>query len=624
MLPIGYVIKDTYVVRRFIARGGMSFIYEVWHKGLECSLALKVLSPEWATEPEFLRRFRDEARSMAQLHHPNITQVIDFDTMPGGAPYLVMELVQGQELSKLIKDRGRLPLPVVRVICHQVADALSATHEKGIVHRDLKPGNIIIVSHSSNPYFVKLLDFGIAKMPSSPEHPPTVAGTLLGTPEYMSPEQAARKEVDHRTDQYSLAVIAYELLGGSRPFARTAAEGSDETGLLQRIRTEPPPPLGGVSPAVEQVLRRALSKAPDERYPDITAFVTALDVAARASGEPGGPAPALPATEVAGPSAPLPSTKLENPLAPPPPRAPASASGDLAAHPGSRRRLWLILLGSGLGLAGGLTAVLFLVSGRPGSRHDLPLRKPLADAGSTSALPPPDLLKPPPPPAFPAEMVSFGPGELLIGSSAVATSLESPAHLVAVGRFALSRFEVSMGEFRSYTSQVPFRGTLPWDGVDNFEDIRNLPVNLLTQQQARAYCKWKYGRWEGRLPTEEEWEYAARDGQSEKFYPWPGNKLEPERVNAGRSLANLMPIDALPAGATEQGLLHMLGNVAEWTQSPAAPYPGSRARIAPGVIVRGGGAATPLRGLTAASRVSMAPDRRAPFVGVRCAATPPH
>lgn len=227
-------------------------------------------------------------------------------------------------------------------------------------------------------------------------------------------------------------------------------------------------------------------------------------------------------------------------------------------------------------------------------------------------------------PVLPPELVALGPGRILIGASTQADRPDGPAHESAVGRFALGRYEVSMGEYRKYAEEKRLPPPLPWDGIDDFDAIRKLPVNLVTRDEAARYCAWRYPGLGGRLPTEEEWEFAARDGDAGRRWPWaaPGEEqpLDPGRINAGRRPPLMVGIDEAPAGPSPRGILHLLGNVAEWTQSEGHPYPGSTFRPPPGsVVARGGGANTPLREISITARGFVSREQRFPFVGFRCA-----
>ncbi len=273
------LLNGEYQLTGILGRGGMATVYRAYSRALETDVAVKVLSPRLASDPGFRERHHDEARSLAHLHHPNLVEVHHYGE-EGDLVYIVMRLVPGGTLKNRLEAVGA-PLDVLTTarLVAQVADALQLAHGHGLVHLDMKPANILL-GRSDWPL---LADFGITRAIRN------VRGSggrerMAGTPLYMSPEQCRGEQVDGRSDQYSLAVTAYEMLTGHRPFqAETTAE------LLQRqIEEAPPRPRelnAGIPGPVEDVLLRALSKAPDDRFPSIRDFAAALtDAAERTRG----------------------------------------------------------------------------------------------------------------------------------------------------------------------------------------------------------------------------------------------------------------------------------------------------------------------------------------------------
>jgi serine/threonine protein kinase len=279
---VGITLEGAYRITRLIAEGGMSAVYEATQLRLQQRVAVKVMARELASNQEALARFRREAEVTSRLRHPHLVTVMDFGTAPAGQPYLVMEHLAGIDLDHRIRGRGRLPLATVVHLTGQLASGLAAAHDQGIVHRDLKPANVFLVELPGEPDFVKILDFGISKVRAANTQL-TKAQAIIGTPNYMAPEQATGQldEIDHRTDQWALACIAWEMLTGRAPFA-----GDDMSAVFYQVIHLDPPPLGKrapeVPPAVEAVLRRALSKSVAERYPTIRDFAAALAGAAQA------------------------------------------------------------------------------------------------------------------------------------------------------------------------------------------------------------------------------------------------------------------------------------------------------------------------------------------------------
>jgi len=264
--PIRYLLErtlaDRYELLRVLGRGGMGIVYLARERGLERLVAIKVLSPVTASTPESRERFRREARTAAKLNHPGILPLHTFGEAEELA-YLVMEYVRGESLAELLRQEGRLPAATARRILGELADALDYAHRHGVVHRDIKPENILIEDESGRAY---LADFGIAKARASPETL-TISGVVIGTPQYMSPEQAAGdRAIDGRSDIYSLGVVGYMMLSARPPFE---AHGVRE--FLARHASQPPMSLvsiAGVPEDLASVIMRCLAKDPDERWPD--------------------------------------------------------------------------------------------------------------------------------------------------------------------------------------------------------------------------------------------------------------------------------------------------------------------------------------------------------------------
>jgi serine/threonine protein kinase len=272
----------NYQAIALLGEGGMGAVYLAEHPGIGRKVAIKVLRSELDHDPQLLTRFLNEARAANSIRHPNIIEVLDSGTTSKGASYLVMELLEGESLSARIRRLSRLDERSAIEIAMQTASGLGAAHAKGITHRDLKPDNLFIIPEAADALRerVKILDFGIAKLhATSGDSLKTRTGTLMGTPVYMSPEQClGTKEVDHRSDVYSLGIILYEMLAGKTPFI---SEGFGE--LLSMHLHEPPPPLRQfvpqLSPPVEFVVMRMLAKKADERYQSMADVRTALAAA---------------------------------------------------------------------------------------------------------------------------------------------------------------------------------------------------------------------------------------------------------------------------------------------------------------------------------------------------------
>jgi serine/threonine protein kinase len=281
---VGTVLDERYRVSRILGEGGMGIVYEAMHQRIERKLAIKVLRDDFSSRPDVVERFRREAKAASKIGHPNIVDVIDFGETPLGASYFVMEMLEGEDLADLLSREIRLSPSRAVAIAYQCCRALAAAHEKGIVHRDLKPENVFLLERGGFPDFVKLVDFGVAKM-TELDHAEgasgrrlTRTGMIFGTPEYMSPEQANGQPLDHRVDIYALGIILYETLTGSVPF-----EGESFMAVLSKHAVQPVLPLREtwpgltVSPELEAVVMRALAKQRDQRFPHMRAFAEALE-----------------------------------------------------------------------------------------------------------------------------------------------------------------------------------------------------------------------------------------------------------------------------------------------------------------------------------------------------------
>jgi serine/threonine-protein kinase len=279
---IGATLGGRYKVIKAIGEGGMGIVYEAVHEVIEKKVAVKVLRDDFSKRPEVVARFRQEAKSASRIGHEHIVDISDFGETPTGQSYFVMEYLEGDDLANILAREGTLaPARAVNIVL-QCCKALGAAHTKGIVHRDMKPENIFLTSRDNQPDFVKIVDFGIAKMSDietegAPGRKLTKTGMIFGTPEYMSPEQAAGKPLDHRVDVYALGVILFEMLTGRVPFV-----GDTFMGILTQHMFEEIPTLRSVNPNVqcseelEMVIFEALTKDPDERFPDMASLARAI------------------------------------------------------------------------------------------------------------------------------------------------------------------------------------------------------------------------------------------------------------------------------------------------------------------------------------------------------------
>jgi eukaryotic-like serine/threonine-protein kinase len=315
---VGELIAERYELEELVGKGGMSSVYRAKDRLLERTVAIKLLHEHYSRDEDYVERFRREARAAAQLSHPNIVTVIDRGE-DGGRQFIVFEYIDGQNLKQLVESKGRLPVRTALELGIEIGRALAFAHENGLVHRDVKPQNVLLGNGE-----VKVTDFGIARS-ADVKQGLTQTGTVLGTSDYIAPEQAGGQPVSALSDVYSLGVVIYELLAGEPPYG-----GDNFLAVAMRHVNDPVPSIAEARPDVplrlDATLRRAMAKRPEERFPSMADFVNELEGVLERLGQPDSD-----------------RTVIMPPTAPAPPRRRAR-----------RRRLspWLVLV-VGLALIGG-------------------------------------------------------------------------------------------------------------------------------------------------------------------------------------------------------------------------------------------------------------------------------
>ena len=278
-VEVGALVANTYEIKRLLGRGGMGTVWEAHHARLPGKrVAIKVLHPEVARDADSLARFRREAEIASRIGHPNIVDVHDFNELDDGTPYLILEYLEGCSLDERLRH-GPMPIAAVVSVARQVASALRAAHREGVIHRDLKPQNVFLVrttdGDGNETEMAKVLDFGISKIRGS-QTVQTQDSAILGTPQYMAPEQAtgAHRSVDARTDVFALGAMVYEMLAGQPAFI-----GQTIPEVVFKVVYEEPTPLdqlAAVSPAIARAVHVALAKKQDDRWASVEAFIEAL------------------------------------------------------------------------------------------------------------------------------------------------------------------------------------------------------------------------------------------------------------------------------------------------------------------------------------------------------------
>lgn len=575
-METGKVLGNRYEIKACIGSGGMGAIYTARRIHIGDLVAVKVLRPEVVHDAQSRERFQREARAAAKLHHPNAVVVHDFGQDPDGTTYIVMEFLEGRSLRDVLAAQPVMPLPQTLGIIKQACAAIEAAHRLGIIHRDIKPDNIMLLdSHDGVPH-IKILDFGIAKLldrqDDSGEKDTTLTqvGTVIGTPNYMSPEQCQGESLDARSDVYSLGVVLYEMLTGVQPFT-----AKNSTGIVIKHVTEKPKRLVTVNPnipaEVERVVLKALEKKPEARQQSALDLARDLEAAIT---QPSQPKSFAPIPQVA-------ETKVDT-------RAVAPAMKTEQIEKSSRVPLYATSGVAALLLLGGVAWWYFFAAQTP---------KPTPAAKDVLTQLPPQKVEPSiaavATPAVPPEgMILINGAEYTMGRND-GDDMDSPSHPATVKPFFIDLTEVTHEAYKKFLAATQHPAPPSWQGGNFAPGLEDHPVTDVTWDDANAYAKWA-GK---RLPTEEEWEYAAR-GTDKRRYPW-GDTYKPGAANINDDTATdpkevkTKSVGLYPDGKSPFGLFDMAGNVWEWTATELKPYPGGK--LAEGLegyqnlrVIRGG------------------------------------
>jgi serine/threonine-protein kinase len=658
------LVLGAYLLLERLGQGGMGQVFKAHHQFMNRIVALKIIRAEFLANPEIIRRFHQEVRAVAQLNHPNIVTAYDAACL-GDLHFLVMEYVEGIDLARLLKQRGPLPIAQACDFARQVALGLQHALEKGLVHRDIKPGNLMVTPQG----VVKILDLGLARLRADQDSEAMTAltkeGAVLGTSDYMAPEQALdSKHVDIRADLYSLGCALYHFLTGQAPFPRGSLVGKalahqQETPVgVQVLRPDLPPGL-------VEVLSRLLAKKPADRYQVPDQLAQVLLPFAQPALAPPELFPERDSTSSVDQGGPSPSSSLslnDQDAIPTVTEAPSFTQVLPSPNRPQRRPGWrrgVAVLGVlGCGLA--LTAAILIL--RNTSDEDKPT--PPAERPGNNQKPPPGgdpvVVKPPTPaPDFTnsvgMKLMLIPKGKFLMGSPAseLKRQIIESQHEVSLTRpYYLGAYEVTQEQFQAVMGKSPSHFSRQGAGKLYVQmiaeaDLKRFPVENVTWEEAVTFCQKlsalpeekRLGR-AYRLPTEAEWEYACRAGVPASPFHF-GSQLSSTEANffgsepyggaaKGLYLSRTAAVGSYKPNAW--GLYDMHGNVWEWCsdwldngnpgpdpkEDPHGPNAGTVR------CVRGGSWGNAGWDCRSASRGGFDPNKGYPHVGFRvaCTATP--
>ncbi len=721
------ILDGRYQLEKRLGQGGMGVVYKARHIFLKTAHAIKIILPDLVgNDPNLVTRFRQEALAAAAIRHQNIIAVTDFGVVRGTMPFLVMEFVQGKSLQDLMAEEGAMsPLRAFELM-QPICAGIAAAHRQGIVHRDLKPLNVMICDDMPASESVKILDFGLAKIKSGELLGSFIAAQttgLMGSPFYMAPEQWSDEPPDARADVYSLGVMLYQMLCGEVPF-----KGSSIPSIMKKHLTSDVPSFESkgydIPLQIENVVRHALEKEPDDRTPSADDFSRELrEAMTNASAQLKRTADADvidPSKTIVSPPPPdtfppMGSNTAFDPLAGTISAAALEeedhktlfAQRELAREAAARQRLEKeeaarlkaeeekrkdeeaakekerkhledIVAAQTKVLEEKLTQLASTMSPKPGAAGGVDveatqIQQPGAiTAGSslagTAAHPFPRMdvglapkkrsaampiaivallvvlvgggvggyfiyknrtVTPAGPPRNPPEEVTIKPDLLEIEGGTFQMGrndtipTEAPAHQVTVSNFAMDKTEVTNAEYAQFVKESGHTPPEQWGSVKPPVGQELLPVSNISYDDAIAFAAWRSKR-DGvtyRLPTEEEWEYAARNGDRDNLYPW-GNAWAAGRAATAETGVNKeQPVGTYPQGANRWGVQDLIGNVWEWTSSKASLYKGNKleltAQYQDWIVARGGSYSSTSNKVSGSMRDWFAPNYKNPNLGFR-------
>ena len=621
----GVVGAGRYDLKRRLGEGGMGEVYEAWDHRLELAVAIKLVAPRLLASQVVRERMLNEARALARIGHSHVVRMFDVFEEEDGGLALVMELMPGGDLSGLLAQ-GRLPWHEVRRLTLQMLDGLQAVHQAGLVHRDLKPGNVLLNLAGD----AKLADLGIAREMSGRMQ--TRTGMVLGTSEYMSPEQVRGLTVDPRSDLYSLGIVVYELATGASPYQGLSDYDMQEGHVRRAPDWTRLPDITGLA----SFLERTLAKDPADRWPSASEMALGF-----------GAMPAPPAAQVS--------------VVPPRSGAaagPAGAPGSGARGGSASRRRAAVAL-AGVAIAATVVAIAMNGSGLPAAAGASDAHPPPSSTGESTIAAVPDRPGAPTPsaatspltaPSLPArptharsrkaapgqvrfDWVYLRGGQFQMGFRPEKDD-EFSGRMVTLQTFEISRSEVTVEQYRACvddgacTAPAEIEGC-NW-GVGLLEDRPAHPINCVSWDQAEAFARWAGAR----LPSEAEWEFAARSRGQHRRFPWGDQQASCQHgmldaedglgsgCGSGKTTA---PVCTHRSGDSAEGLCDLAGNVGEWVADWHGPYDLAPTDGTPQTtpselrIARGGSWKNTAGGVRAGIRGRNYPSLQHPGVGIRLA-----
>lgn len=617
---IGEKIGD-YEVISSLGKGGFGSVYKA-KAGNGDIVAIKVLNPQALDNERVVKKFFHEAMILAKLSHPNITRLMEF--FPDGQNYaIVMEFVEGTELKKILQqNKGPLPFDMGYKIANQALDAFQYAHENGILHRDIKPANIVINQQGD----CKLMDFGIAKMSSTASH--DTAASMLSI-HYVPPERFDRsREVDVRSDIYSLGLVLYEIFAGRRPFSAT-----ETSQIMFAHLNEIPDPPEKFSPAlpksISQAISKSLEKDPDDRFKTFAEFKKAIQVQQDEFDD---------ATSIMGSE-----DYLEKTIA----LVEAAEKKEATKAPGKKMPKWVLAAAAAavLVVAG---VVGFLVLGRGKTETPVTdgapqtqtvtkkIEEPAEPGGTKNAKGYWEVTHP----ADGAAVIAVPAGEFTMGSDKY--SAEKPVQKITLNKYYIDKLLVTNAMFQKFVDATKYATDAEkagagmvrigrrwkkvegasWKKPDGLTDItgkEDHPVSQVSYNDALAYCQWA----KRDLPTEAQWEKAAR-GTDGREYPWGNDEPNDTMANFDNIVGNTTKVKQYEKGQSHFGANDMAGNVYQWckdwygegeraAKNPAGPAQGTDR------VIKGGSFLEGAESLRSANRDRYEPSYSSFLFGFRCA-----